>query len=274
MAWLLYAVRSALAAALTAVLSTLGVEGIPSNGDGHPDGGRGHPGVGDRRRVRVSVAVGLPRSVAPVVVAWPRFARDRSGWSWRPALEVRHRVLPSHPIPTRRRDCEADQGSSRLSRSQAVRRRGPVPVAGVGGDCPSSVWNTLTSTRHATTLRDFGRAHGAPWRHLDRRPAVHARPVGHRQSRCHYRLHVAPVRWAVLRLCRAVWLVRPAGPSALRQAVLVGGAVVSSVMAAISAMGALSGVVTPVVWGAFALEVGLAGWFGYYLAFEDRSDAR
>lgn len=71
-----------------------------------------------------------------------------------------------------------------------------------------------------------------------------------------------------------MWLARPAGPSALRRAVLVGGAVVSSVMAAISAVGALSGVVTPVVWGAFALEVGLASWFGYYLAFEDRSDAR
>ena len=63
-----------------------------------------------------------------------------------------------------------------------------------------------------------------------------------------------------------LWLSRGSGPSATRNAILAGGAVVTTVMAIISVVGAVSGVVGPGVWGAAAIEVLLGAGFVYYFA--------
>jgi hypothetical protein len=61
-----------------------------------------------------------------------------------------------------------------------------------------------------------------------------------------------------------LWLSRGSGPSAARNAILAGAAVVAIVMAVVSVFGAVSGVVGAGVWGAAAVEVLLAAGFFYY----------
>jgi hypothetical protein len=63
-----------------------------------------------------------------------------------------------------------------------------------------------------------------------------------------------------------LWLARAAGPSPARTAILAGSAVVTTVMAIVSLVGVLTGVVGPAVWSAVVIEVLLAAGFVYYCA--------
>jgi hypothetical protein len=68
-----------------------------------------------------------------------------------------------------------------------------------------------------------------------------------------------------------LWLGRSAGPSSARTAILAGGVAVSVVMTLVSLLGALSGVVGPMVWLAVAVEAVLAVAFVYQLATAPRA---
>jgi len=61
-----------------------------------------------------------------------------------------------------------------------------------------------------------------------------------------------------------LWLARPAGPSPARTAILAGVAIVTTVMAIVSLVGVMTGVVGPAVWSAVVIEVLLAAGFVYY----------
>jgi hypothetical protein len=61
-----------------------------------------------------------------------------------------------------------------------------------------------------------------------------------------------------------LWLARASGPSSARTAVLAGSAIVTTVLAIVSLVGALTGVVGPAVWGAVVIEAILAAGFAYY----------
>jgi hypothetical protein len=61
-----------------------------------------------------------------------------------------------------------------------------------------------------------------------------------------------------------LWLARASEPSRARTAILTGGAVVTTVMAVVSLVGVMTGVVGPVVWSAVVIEALLAGGFVYY----------
>jgi hypothetical protein len=63
-----------------------------------------------------------------------------------------------------------------------------------------------------------------------------------------------------------LWLSRSAAPSPARTAILAGGTVVNVVMTLVSLLGALSGVVSPAIWFAVAVEGVLAVAFVYQLA--------
>jgi len=63
-----------------------------------------------------------------------------------------------------------------------------------------------------------------------------------------------------------LWLARASGPSPARTAILAGSAVVTTVMAIVSLVGALTGVVGPAVWSAVVIEALLAAGFAYYYA--------
>ncbi|MBI5083141.1 MAG: hypothetical protein HZB13_00880 [Acidobacteria bacterium] len=67
-----------------------------------------------------------------------------------------------------------------------------------------------------------------------------------------------------------MWLGRRAEASLARSAMVAGGLAVSAVMAVVTVMGVVSGVTGPAAWGAVAVEVLLAGGFGYLL-FTGRS---
>jgi hypothetical protein len=62
-----------------------------------------------------------------------------------------------------------------------------------------------------------------------------------------------------------LWLARSAEPGPAMTAILAGGAVVTSLIAIVSLVGALTGVVGPVIWSAVVIEVTLAAGFVYYL---------
>ena len=61
-----------------------------------------------------------------------------------------------------------------------------------------------------------------------------------------------------------LWLGRASGPSTARTAILAGGGIVTTVMAVVSLVGVLTGVVGPAVWGVVAIEVLLAAGFVYF----------
>ena len=63
-----------------------------------------------------------------------------------------------------------------------------------------------------------------------------------------------------------LWLARATGPSPARTAILAGGAIVTSVMAIVSLVGVVTGVVGPAVWSAVVIEVLLTAGFVYYCA--------
>lgn len=63
-----------------------------------------------------------------------------------------------------------------------------------------------------------------------------------------------------------LWLAKATGPSPARTAILAGSAVVTTVMAIVSLVGVLTGVVGPAVWSAVVIEVLLAAGFVYYYA--------
>ena len=60
------------------------------------------------------------------------------------------------------------------------------------------------------------------------------------------------------------WLVRSAGPSPMRRAILAGGVVATSVMAVLSLVGVLGGVVGPLMYSTVAIEALLAAGFIYF----------
>jgi Na+-driven multidrug efflux pump len=60
------------------------------------------------------------------------------------------------------------------------------------------------------------------------------------------------------------WLSRASESSAARTAILGGGAVVTSIMAVLSVVGVLTGVVGPAVWSAVVIEMLLAAGFVYF----------
>jgi hypothetical protein len=61
-----------------------------------------------------------------------------------------------------------------------------------------------------------------------------------------------------------MWLGRTAASLEARRVVLAGGAVATIVLAAVSVLGAVTGVVGPTVWAAAIVETGLTVGFGYY----------
>ena len=61
-----------------------------------------------------------------------------------------------------------------------------------------------------------------------------------------------------------LWLARATGPSPARAAILAGGAIVTGVMAIVSLVGVLTGVVGPAVWSAVGIEALLAAAFAYF----------
>ncbi len=63
-----------------------------------------------------------------------------------------------------------------------------------------------------------------------------------------------------------LWLGRAVDAAPARRAILAGGLVVTSVMAAVSLLGALTAVVGPAVWAAGATEAVLAAGFAYCYA--------
>ena len=63
-----------------------------------------------------------------------------------------------------------------------------------------------------------------------------------------------------------LWMARKSEPSSARTAILAGGTVATAIMAVLSLVGALTGVVGPFVWSAVAIEVLLAASFGYLFA--------
>jgi hypothetical protein len=62
-----------------------------------------------------------------------------------------------------------------------------------------------------------------------------------------------------------LWLSRAVAPSPARTAILAGGTVVNVVMTLVSLLGALSGVCTPSIWLAVAIEAVLSVAFAYQL---------
>jgi hypothetical protein len=62
-----------------------------------------------------------------------------------------------------------------------------------------------------------------------------------------------------------LWLARGAEASVARSAILVGGAVVTSVMTLVSLAGVLGGVVGPALWSAVGIEAVLTAGFWYYV---------
>jgi hypothetical protein len=63
-----------------------------------------------------------------------------------------------------------------------------------------------------------------------------------------------------------LWLGRASGPSPARTAILAGSAIVTTVMAVVSLVGVLSGVVGPAVWSAAVIEALLALGFAHHYA--------
>lgn len=63
-----------------------------------------------------------------------------------------------------------------------------------------------------------------------------------------------------------LWLARSAPPSTARTAILAGGTVVTTIMAGVSLLGALSGVVGAMIWSAVAIELILAAAFAFQLS--------
>ncbi len=63
-----------------------------------------------------------------------------------------------------------------------------------------------------------------------------------------------------------LWLGRASGPSPARTAILAGSAIVTAVMAIVSLVGVLTGVVGPAAWSAVVIEVLLAAGFAYHYA--------
>ncbi len=61
-----------------------------------------------------------------------------------------------------------------------------------------------------------------------------------------------------------LWLSRTSEFSAARTAILAGSAIVTTVMAIVSLVGVLTGVVGPAVWGVVAIELLLAAAFVYF----------
>ena len=61
-----------------------------------------------------------------------------------------------------------------------------------------------------------------------------------------------------------LWLGRTSESSVARTAILAGSAVVTTVMAVVSLVGVLTGVVGPAVWGVAAIEILLAAGFSYF----------
>jgi len=61
-----------------------------------------------------------------------------------------------------------------------------------------------------------------------------------------------------------LWLARASGPSPARTAILAGSAIVTAVMAIVSLIGVLTGLVGPAVWSAVVIEAFLAAGFVYY----------
>ena len=61
-----------------------------------------------------------------------------------------------------------------------------------------------------------------------------------------------------------LWLSRASEPSQARTAILAGGSVVTTLMAVLSLIGVLTGVVGPMVWSAVVIEVALAAAFVYF----------
>jgi hypothetical protein len=61
-----------------------------------------------------------------------------------------------------------------------------------------------------------------------------------------------------------LWLGRSAPASPARTAILAGGMVVTVLMAVVSLVGALTGVVGAMIWSAVAIEVVLAAAFAYH----------
>lgn len=61
-----------------------------------------------------------------------------------------------------------------------------------------------------------------------------------------------------------LWLARASERSAARTAILAGGAIVTTVMAVLSLVGVLTGVVGPALWSAVVIEILLAAGFTYF----------
>ena len=68
-----------------------------------------------------------------------------------------------------------------------------------------------------------------------------------------------------------LWLARAAGASAAREAILGGGAFVTTLVTLLSLIGVLTGTIFgPAAWGAVAIEAVLAAGFLYYFMAERR----
>lgn len=63
-----------------------------------------------------------------------------------------------------------------------------------------------------------------------------------------------------------LWMARTSEPSSVRRAILAGGTAATAIMAVLSLVGVLTGVVGPFVWSAVVIEVVLAASFGYLFA--------
>lgn len=80
-------------------------------------------------------------------------------------------------------------------------------------------------------------------------------------------------RWGVTMLGQAIvyWLIRDAGPSPTRRAVLIGGFLTSLFTAITSLIAVLSGVIGAGGWFAFVLEMLIAAGFAYYVFIRRQS---
>jgi hypothetical protein len=65
-----------------------------------------------------------------------------------------------------------------------------------------------------------------------------------------------------------LWFARAAGASPARHAIVTGGLVVTTILAAVSLVGVLGGVAGPMAWSAVVVEALLAAAFGYLLVTE------
>ncbi|HET8645468.1 MAG TPA: hypothetical protein VFO85_08285 [Vicinamibacteria bacterium] len=70
-----------------------------------------------------------------------------------------------------------------------------------------------------------------------------------------------------------LWMARASHGSPAHTAILAGGFIVTALMAVVSLVGLLSGLVGPMVWSAVAVEVLLAAFFAYHYLADRRQRA-